>query len=101
MHRAHRIPNPMLDVPDVAERLGVSVKAVRGLIARGELAAYKVAGRIRIDPADLEDYLGASRVRPSPPPTVPSVLEVPAATGSLRALLRSQPATRGARPKSA
>jgi hypothetical protein len=37
-----------------ANRLGLSTKAVRGLIARGELPAYKVAGRIRIDPAERE-----------------------------------------------
>jgi excisionase family DNA binding protein len=55
----------LLDVRCVAQRLGLSTKAVRGLIARGELPAYKVAGRIRIDAADLDGYLAAVRVRPS------------------------------------
>jgi excisionase family DNA binding protein len=54
-----------LDVRRVAQRLGLSTKAVRGLIARGELPAYKVAGRIRIDAADLDGYLAAVRVQPS------------------------------------
>jgi excisionase family DNA binding protein len=53
----------LLDVRCVAARLGLSTKAVRGLVARGELPAYKLAGRIRIDPADVEAYLAAARIR--------------------------------------
>jgi hypothetical protein len=45
----------LLDVRCVAARLGLSTKAVRGLILRGELVAYKVAGRIRIGADYLED----------------------------------------------
>jgi len=56
----------MLTVVDVAARLGLSAKAVRGLISRGELPAYKVAGRIRVDADDLAAYLDHSRVMPSP-----------------------------------
>ena len=55
----------LLDVRCVANRLGLSTKSVRGLILRGELPAYKVAGRIRIDAADLSAYLAAARVQPS------------------------------------
>jgi excisionase family DNA binding protein len=54
----------LLDVAGVATRLGLSVKAVRGLIARGELSAFKVANRLRVDPGDLDAYLEASRVLP-------------------------------------
>jgi excisionase family DNA binding protein len=53
----------LLDVRCVANRLGLSTKAIRGLIARGELPAYKVAGRIRIDPADVDGYLATARIR--------------------------------------
>lgn len=55
----------LLDVRCVATRLGLSTKAVRGLILRGELPAYKVAGRIRIDLEDLSAYLATARVQPS------------------------------------
>jgi excisionase family DNA binding protein len=54
----------MIDVRAVADRLGISTKAVRGLIGRGELPAYKVAGRIRVDLVDLDLYLAGARVRP-------------------------------------
>jgi excisionase family DNA binding protein len=84
----------LLDVRCVAARLGLSTKAVRGLILRGELAAYKVAGRIRIDAEDLEDYLAAARVHPSPhdigPPSRPPAPR--GATQGLRPLLRSDDA---------
>jgi excisionase family DNA binding protein len=53
----------LLDVRCVAQRLGLSTRAVRGLIARGELPAYKVAGRIRIDPDDVAGFLAEVRIR--------------------------------------
>ncbi len=53
----------MLDVRGVADRLAVSAKAIRALILRGELPAYKIAGRIRIDPRELDAYLSGARVR--------------------------------------
>jgi len=56
----------MLTCAEVAERLVVSVKTVRGLIRRGELVAYMPAGKIRVSPEDLESYLGAQRVVPLP-----------------------------------
>lgn len=43
-----------LSVSEVAVRLGVNVRTVRRMIARGELKAYRYGPRlIRIDPADL------------------------------------------------
>ena len=47
-----------MTVADVAEKCGLSTKAVRGAIRRGELRAYKLATRIRIDPADYEAWAG-------------------------------------------
>ncbi len=81
---------PMLDVRAVAGRLGVSSKAVRGLILRGELRAYKVANRLRIHQNDLDAYLRASLVEP-PGPALAVVLPPPVGrAGSLRDVFRAQ-----------
>jgi excisionase family DNA binding protein len=84
----------LLEVRCVAQRLGLSTKAVRGLIARGELPAYKVAGRIRIEADDLDAYLVAVRVQPSlhdicPPHPAPAAR---GAAEGLRPLLRADDA---------
>ena len=46
----------MLTLQEVATRLGVSVKTVRGLISRGELTALLIGRFIRIRPSALEKY---------------------------------------------
>lgn len=61
----------MLTPVEVAELLGLSVKAVRGLIARGELGAHRIANKIRVDPADFEAFLEATRLS-VPSPTAPA-----------------------------
>ena len=41
-----------------AERLSISVRVLDGLIARGQLPAYKVGSKlVRISEADLEKYM--------------------------------------------
>jgi excisionase family DNA binding protein len=60
------VSSGLIGLPAVAERLGVSVKAVRGLIARGELPAYRVANRLRVNPADLIDFMEDHRITPRP-----------------------------------
>lgn len=48
-----------------AERLGISLPTLDGLIRRGQLPASKVGARIvRIDERDIEAYLAARRVAP-------------------------------------
>ena len=54
-HRFHSIPT-------VAERLDVSEKSVRRYIERGELAAYRIGGQIRIGEADLQNFLRSCRM---------------------------------------
>lgn len=50
---------------EAAERLGISLPTLDGLIRRGQLPASKVGPRIvRIDERDIEDYLAARRVAP-------------------------------------
>jgi excisionase family DNA binding protein len=52
----------LLDLNAVAQRLGLTVKGVRGLVTRGELPAYRIASRIRVDPADLDAFVAARRI---------------------------------------
>lgn len=45
----------------VAGRLGISPRTVKRLILRGHLPAHRIGQRWRIDPADVADYLAATR----------------------------------------
>src|SRR3954468_9717799 len=56
---------PMLTVQEVARRVGLTQCAIYRAIQRGELIAYKPAGRLRIRETDFEHWLGAPRV-PAP-----------------------------------
>lgn len=42
------LPDRMLGPVEIAERLGISDQAVRKMIQRGDLPAYKIARRIRV-----------------------------------------------------
>jgi excisionase family DNA binding protein len=79
--------------------------AIYRAIRRGELAAFKPGGRLRIREADLEDWLESTRVPAKGPSTARSVRVTPAgalggasrprgAADSLRARVR---ASRGKR----
>lgn len=52
---------PLLTVQAVAELLGISSKTVRRLIARGDLAAHRIGGSLRVSEGDLRAYLGRCR----------------------------------------
>lgn len=45
--------HPLLTIPEVAQRLGVSSSTVRRLVDRGELARVRVGHSIRFREADL------------------------------------------------
>jgi excisionase family DNA binding protein len=48
---------PLLDIPAVARRLGVSGKTIRRAIDRGDLPAIRLGRLIRIAEDDLERYV--------------------------------------------
>ena len=52
---------PLMTVIDVAERLDVSPRSVRRLIAECKIRIYQVRRSIRISEADLLDYLKTIR----------------------------------------
>lgn len=82
------MPIAALTAQQVADGLGLSRKAVYRAIERGELAASKPCGRLRVRPEAVEAWLDATAVRPPA-----DVAVLPAAAGErlpagrLRALL--------------
>ena len=53
---------PLLDVPATAARLGTTVAHVRRLVFERRIPFFKVGGKVRFDPADLDRWLAAQRV---------------------------------------
>ena len=54
---------PLLDLPAVAERLGVNQRHVRRLVAERRIPFLKWGHLLRFDPAELEAWLDRARRR--------------------------------------
>jgi excisionase family DNA binding protein len=52
---------PLLDLGTVASRLGVSLKTVRRMVERGELAVHRIGRLLRVSEMDLHSYVTAQR----------------------------------------
>ena len=50
-------PPALLTIPEVAERLQVSIKTVRRWIVSGDLPTVRLGRQIRIQPKDLDIFL--------------------------------------------
>ena len=69
----------LLSAEDVARLCGLSRKAVYRAIERGELKAFRLCSRLRIDPSAVEAWLARNVVDPTgqaaiprvPPPSLP------------------------------
>src|SRR5690242_4020312 len=62
----------LLTVAEVAGITALSEKTIRRAINRGELAAQKVGGRIRVSRKDLDDWTGRTPAHRLPPrPSTP------------------------------
>ncbi len=57
-------PQVLLDVPTLAERLSVTQRFVRRLIAEDRVPYLKIGKFIRFDPAEIENWLDDQRVQP-------------------------------------
>ncbi len=57
---------PMMDLPAVAERLGVNQRHVRRLVAERRIPFLKWGHLLRFDPAEIDAWLTTARVRPGP-----------------------------------
>ena len=60
---------PLLDVPEAARLCGVSDALVRRLIKKGEIAASKIGGRVKVWPNVLLEYIQQTRIKPAATPT--------------------------------
>lgn len=52
----------LLSIEDAAEYIARNVPYLRRLVARREIAHYKIGGRLRFDTRDLDAHLAACRV---------------------------------------
>ncbi len=63
---AERTTQALIRPRAVADRLGLSVRTIYDLIERGDLPAVRVTDKsVRIDPADLANFIGERRTGPS------------------------------------
>lgn len=53
-----------LSTQEAASRLGVVVRTLYRLIDSGDLAAYKIGRVIRLQKADVDDFIARSRIQP-------------------------------------
>jgi excisionase family DNA binding protein len=63
MVQAEKVP-PLLDVNEVARRLGTEPRFVRRLIAERRIEFHKLGRHVRISEAALADFIKAGRVEP-------------------------------------
>ena len=56
--------NEWLSIPEVAKRLGVTVRTLYAIVNRGELTAYRFGRVYRITSAGLDKFLDSVRVKP-------------------------------------
>lgn len=54
----------LLDVDQVAERLGVKVSLVRRLVLERRIPFVKLAKYVRFDPADIDAWVAEAKVTP-------------------------------------
>jgi len=59
---------PFLSPDEIAQRVGLSRRAVYDAIRRGELRAMRLCGRLRIRGEDFDAWLATSATRPRPLP---------------------------------
>lgn len=52
----------MLSVAEVAERLNVAQATIYRMLQSGKLPGYKVGSIYRVDAAELEEFIAASRL---------------------------------------
>lgn len=57
-------PIEWLSTQEAAERLGVSTRTLYRLIDSGELPAYKIGRVIRLQRAEVDDFITRSRLEP-------------------------------------
>ena len=69
MRTTKRLLSPLMDLDEVAERLGVSPRYVRRLVAERRIAYLKVGHLLRFDTEVVDAWLEACEVGPGVGPT--------------------------------
>jgi excisionase family DNA binding protein len=54
----------LLTVDEAAERIGMSVRHVRRLLAERRIGYHRLGRAVRLHPADLDAYVATTRVAP-------------------------------------
>ena len=62
MSDADRTPLTLVDLTEIAERLGVNQRHIRRLVAERRIPFLKWGHLLRFDPAEIEEWLNAGRV---------------------------------------
>lgn len=57
-----RTVQPLMDLPAVAERLGVNHRHVRRLVTERRIPFIKWGHLLRFDPAEIDEWLARNRV---------------------------------------
>jgi excisionase family DNA binding protein len=60
----------MLTIEQAADRISMSARYVRRLIAERRIVFYRLGRSVRIDPADLTAFVSAGRIEPITDTTV-------------------------------
>mgnify|MGYP003471656829 CR=1 FL=1 len=58
------LPGELLTVDDAAQRIGMSVRYIRRLIAERRIPFYRLGRAVRVDPVDLATHVRDGRVEP-------------------------------------
>jgi len=60
----HVLPDEMLTIEEAASRIKMSTRYVRRAVAERRIAFHRLGRSIRIDPADLAEFMNENRVEP-------------------------------------
>lgn len=60
----------LLTIEEAAERISMSPRYVRRLIAERQIVFYRMGRSVRIKPADLAEFIDSGRVEPITPSSV-------------------------------
>lgn len=53
---------PLLTLPEAAQRLAVSERKLRDMVAKGYLPKVKIGIEVRFDPEDVEAYITSHKI---------------------------------------
>lgn len=72
--------NDLMDIQQLADRLGVGVRYVRRLVAERRVPYIKLGHLLRFDPTDINAWIERAKVDETPPraQTAPSILTLDA-----------------------